>query len=114
MYEKPKKILVDGSETMVVAHQTSDSMLEIVRLDQKIIVDFATNSVMMTSPKHVNGRNVYTTVTATNGKIDEGELSYRPEKTVEPPEGKQFKLDENGEKVKDDDGNFVFEDKPAE
>lgn len=114
MFEKPKKILVDGSESMVVAHQTSESMLEIVRLDQKIIVDFSTNSVMMTSPKHVNGRSVYTTVTATNGKIDEADLTYRAEREVTPPEGKQFKLDANGEKEKDADGNFVFEDKPAE
>jgi len=109
MYEKPKKILVAGSNDMVTAHQTSDNMIEISRLDQKIIVDFKTGSVMITSPKHLNGKSVWTTITATDGKIDEADLEYKPEKPV-APEGKKPKLDENGEPVVDDDGNPVYED----
>lgn len=109
MYEKPKKILVAGSNEMVTAHQLSDSLLEIGRLDQKIMVDFSTNSVMVTSPKHLNGKTVYTTITATDGKIDESELEYRAEKP-KAPEGKKQKVDENGEPVVDDDGNPVYED----
>ena len=109
MYEKPKKILVAGASDMVTAYQLSDSMIEIGRLDQKIMVDFATNSVMVTSPKHLNGKTVYTTITATDGKIDESELEYKPEKQ-KAPEGKVQKVDENGEPVVDDDGNPVYVD----
>lgn len=105
MYEKPKKILVDGSETMVTAHQLSDNMIEIVRMDQKFIITGKDFSVMMTSPKHVNGKNVYTTVTATDGKIDERDIAYRAEK----PERKQ-KVDDDGNPVVDDDGNPVYDD----
>lgn len=115
MYPKPKKILVPGSENMVVAHQVSDNMIELVRLDQKIIITGKDFSVMATSPKHVNGKNVYTTITATDGKIDEGELEYRAEKQEDqPPEGKQFKLDDKGEKILDADGKPELEDIPAE
>lgn len=115
MFEKPKKILVDGSETMVTAHQLSDNMIEIVRMDQKFIITGNDFSVMMSSPKHVNGKNVYTTVTATNGKIDESDIAYRPEKPEDqPPEGKQFKLDADGKKILDADGKPELEDIPTE
>lgn len=110
MYEKPKKILVQGSSGMVVAHQLSDNMIELVRLDQKIIITGKDFSVMATSPKHVDGKNVYTTITATDGKIDEADIEYKPEKpNDEPPAGKKFKLDDKGEKVLDDDGKPVLE-----
>lgn len=115
MYEKPKKILVPGSDHMVVAHQVSDNMIELVRMDQKIIITGKDFSVMATSPKHVNGKNVYTTITATDGKIDQEELEYRAEKQEDqPPEGKQFKLDDDGNKILDADGKPEVEDIPAE
>lgn len=109
MYEKPKKVLVAGSHDMVTAHQLSDSLLEIGRLDQKIMIDFSTQSVMVTSPKHLNGKTVYTTITATDGKIDDGELEYKAEKP-KAPEGKKQKLDDDGKPVVDDDGNPVYVD----
>jgi len=115
MYEKPKKVLVSGSENMVVAHQLSDNMIELVRLDQKIIITGKDFSVMATSPKHLNGKNVYTTITATEGVIDAADLEYRAEKPDEqPPEGKQFKLDADGKKILDADGKPEVEDMPAE
>ena len=115
MYDKPKKILVEGSDHMVTAHQLSDDMIEIVRMDQKFIITGKDFSVMATSPKHVNGKGVYTTIVATDGKIDDSELEYRAEKEEDtPPEGKQFKVDDKGEKVLDADGKPELEDKPAE
>jgi len=115
MYEKPKKVLVSGSDNMVVAHQLSDNMVEIVRSDQKFIITGNDFSIMATSPKHLNGKNVYTTITATDGKVDEADLEYRAEKQEDqPPEGKQFKLDADGNKVVDADGKPEFEDKPTE
>lgn len=115
MYDKPKKILVAGSNGMVVAHQLSDNMIELVRLDQKIIITGKDFNVMATSPKHVDGQNVYTTITATDGVIDASEIEYKPEKQDDqPPEGKQFKLDDKGEKILDADGKPELEDKPAE
>lgn len=110
MYEKPKKILVPGTSGQVVAHQLADNHIELVRQDQKIIITGNDFSVMATSPKHVDGKNVYTTITATDGKIDEDDIEYKPEKTEEPPEGKKFKLDDDGEKVLDDEGQPVLED----
>jgi hypothetical protein len=110
MYEKPKKILVAGASDMVTAYQLSDNMIEIGRLDQKIMIDFKTSSVMVTSPKHLNGKPVYTTITATDGKIDEADLEYKEEKPPKAPDGKKQKVDENGEPVVDDDGNPVYED----
>jgi len=115
MYEKPKKILNEESESLVTAHQVSDNMIELVRLDQKIIITGKDFSVMATSPKHINGKPVYTTITATDGKIDETDLKYRAEKAEdELPEGKQFKLDDAGEKILDSDGKPELEDKPTE
>ncbi len=115
MYEKPKKILVPGSDHMVVAHQTSDNMIELVRMDQKVIITGKDFSVIATSPKHVNGKFVYCTITATDGKIDVADLEYRAEKQPDqPPEGKQFKLDDDGNQILDADGKPELEDKPAE
>lgn len=108
MYDKPKKILVSGSNSMVTAHQLSDNMVEIVRLDQKMIITGQDFSVMISSPKHVDGKNVYTTVSATAGKIDDSELEYKPEKPKDPPDGKKQKLDDDGKPVVDDDGNPVY------
>lgn len=108
MYEKPKKILVSGSDNMVVAHQLSDNMIELVRLDQKIIITGNDFSVMATSPKHLNGKSVYTTITATGGKIDTAELDYKPEKQ------RKQKLDDQGEPVVDAEGNPVYEDDPEQ
>lgn len=107
MYEKPKKILVDGSDSMVVAHQLSDNMIEIVRMDQKFVITGKDVSIMATSPKHVNGKNVFTTITMTDGKVDEEELAYRPEK---PKDERVPKLDDEGKPVLDDKGEPVYED----
>lgn len=115
MYPKPKKILVDGSDNMVVAHQLSDNYVEIVRMDQKFIITGNDFSVIASSPKHLNGKNVFTTITATNGKIDESDLTYRSEKPEDqPPEGKQFKLDDDGKQIIGADGKPELEDIPAE
>jgi hypothetical protein len=112
LYDKPKQILVEGSTDLVTAHQKSDNMIELKRLDQKIIITGSDFSVMATSPKHVGGKYVYTTITATDGKIDSGDLNYREDK--QPPEGKQYKLNDKGEKELDDNGEPILEDKPAE
>ena len=116
MYDKPKKILCADNPNFVTAHQLSDNMIEIVRQDQKIIITGADFSVMVTSPTKSNSeKNQYTSIVATDGKIDESNLEYKAEKPDEqPPEGKQFKLDADGNKEKDADGKFIFEDKPAE
>lgn len=114
MYEKPKKVLVAGSNEMVTAHVLSDSLLEVGRLDQKIMVDFSTQSVMITSPKHLNGKTVYTTITATDGKIDVDDLEFKAEKPKAPENNKKQKVDEHGKPVVDDDGNPVYEDESTE
>jgi len=100
---------------MVVAHQLSDNMIELVRLDQKIIITGKDFSVMATSPKHVDGKNVYTSITATDGVIDASEIEYKADKPADtPPDGKKFKLDDKGEKVLDDEGKPVLEDADPE
>lgn len=116
LYEKPKKILCAENPKFVTAHQLSDNMIEIVRQDQKIIITGSDFSVMATDPTKANSdKHQYTSIVATNGVIDSSDLEYKAEQPDDqPPEGKQFKLDANGEKEKDADGKFIFEDKPAE
>jgi hypothetical protein len=111
MYDKPKKILVSDSADQVVAHQLSDNMIELKRLDQKIIITGTDFSVMATSPKSINGQHPYTTITVTDGKVDAGEISYKPD-APQPPAGKKQKVDEKGEPVVDDKGEPVWEDDP--
>lgn len=112
MYEKPKKILCTDAPDQVVAHQLSDNMIELKRLDQKIIITGNDFSVMATSPKSVNGTPQYTTITATNGKIDEADLQYKEEKPVVPPTGKRQKTDADGKPEFDANGAPVWEDDP--
>ena len=111
MYDKPKKILVSDSADQVVAHQLSDNMIELKRLDQKIIITGNDFSVMATSPKAINGQNPYTTITATDGKIDTTDIQYKPDAPT-PPAGKKQKLDDKGEPVIDEKGEPVYEDDP--
>lgn len=116
LYEKPKRILCADDSDFVAAHQLSDNMIEIKRLDQKMIITGDDFSVMVTSPTKANAsKERFTTITATNGKIDEDDLQYKADKPDDqPPEGKQFKLDDNGEKILDADGKPELEDAPAE
>ena len=107
MYDKAKQVLVDGASDLVTAHIKSDNMIEIKRLDQKFIITGNDFSVMATSPKQVNGKLVYTTITATDGKIDEADLQFRADK---PPEGKKAKLDADGKPELDENGEPVYED----
>ena len=111
MYEKPKKILVSDSADQVVAHQLSDNMIELKRLDQKIIITGKDFSVMATSPKAINGQNPYTTITVTDGKVDQGEISYKPDAPT-PPVGKRQKVDAENKPEVDANGNPVWEDDP--
>lgn len=111
MYDKPKKILVSDSTDQVVAHQLSDNMIELKRLDQKIIITGKDFSVMATSPKSINGQNPYTTITVTDGTVDLGDIQYK-EDAPTPPAGKKQKVDDDGKPVVDDKGEPVYEDDP--
>ena len=112
LYEKPKKILCADDADFVAAHQLSDNMIEIKRLDQKMIITGDDFSVMVTSPTKANAaKERFTTITATNGKIDEDDLTYKDEQpNDQPPAGKKFKLDDDGNKILDADGNPELED----
>lgn len=115
LYEKPKRILCADDSNFVAAHQLSDDMIEIKRLDQKIIIMGGDFSVMVTSPTKANAdKEQFTTITATNGKIDSDDLTYKEEKPETPPEGKQFVVDADGKQVLDADGKPTLEDIPAE
>lgn len=115
LYEKPKKILCAENPKFVTAHQLSDNMIEIVRQDQKIIITGSDFSVMATDPTKANSdKHQYTSIIATNGVIDSSNLEYKADQEDQPPEGKQFKLDDEGKKVLDADGKPVLEDAPTE